>query len=640
MNRKGVSFLRSKLALAVIVTLSASLFVHAQKSLSGAPEVSAQKPLVRIPEDWSHHHVVFSNPGKAEDAARKGKLGQWSRVTSDERYQMQLLRNTLRVRRPFKPFRPGEARRQDLKKDWSMYMGPGATVGADQYPAKFTFDTTTASCSDFVVYNTSLAGGGSGGQANIVAYSNLYEYSSDSSGCSGTVPSVYWAYSSRAGGEALTSPVLSADGTKVAYVENTNSGAILQILQWAAGEGSPQAAALPDNAYINSTVGAATNYAWNTTNCPSGESCLFSVPFQNFAQDTISAPFYVYSSADTIYVGDAAGNLHEFTGVFNGTPAEVTTGGWPIAVSGNVLTSPVYDSGASGNVFVADSGGYLYSFNGITAAPQMRSSKLTATGYGIVDAPMLDPSTEEVYVFVGDDANTTGNGPCYSTTGCDGVFQFSAGNTTGVGTGSCSASDIYTWTGSNCGEEAVLGVVGTAFIYDGAFDHIYQVGTGTSGYLWACAPVFSSKPGLDYIAIAADGGIAPPGQLSTTAIDLYGSMTTDAASCSSVTENWGSDGTSNDYIFFSVSANSFFSSCYGACLYSFVVDTPGTATTAGGINTSGGSSGIIIDNNLGNGSNTYSQVYYTPLTDQSCGGNGTTGSGIGGCAVQTSQTAP
>ena len=155
MNRKGDSFLRSKLALAVIVTLSASLFVvHAQKPLSGAPKVSAQRPLAGIPEDWSHHRVVFSSPGKSdnaapsqsEDAKNSRKREAWSRVAGDERYQMQLLRNTLRKRRPLKPFRGGEASRQDLKKDWSMDMGSGATVGAGQYPAKFTFDTTTASC--------------------------------------------------------------------------------------------------------------------------------------------------------------------------------------------------------------------------------------------------------------------------------------------------------------------------------------------------------------------------------------------------------------------------------------------------------------------------------------------------------------
>jgi hypothetical protein len=361
----------------------------------------------------------------------------------------------------------------------------------------------------------------------------------------------------------------------------------------------------------------------------------------------------VYSSADTIYVGDASGYLHQFTGVFNGTPAEVTTGGWPIAVSGNVLTSPVYDSGGSGNVFVADSGGYLYSFNGVNATSEMTSSKLTAAGNttGIVDAPLLDPSTEKVYVFVGDDANTAGfELLCPSPTGCDGVFQFSATNNI-RGSGSCDATSEYSWgTGTNCGEEAVLGNVGTTAVYDGAFDHIYQVGNGTTGNLWSCAPVFDSGPGLDYVTIGLDGGITPEGTSIGIATDTMAHLASGPVTCSPITENWGSDGTTNDYIFLSLSANANVYLCYGASLCNFVVGTGGTATTPGtmserdvangGIATAGGSSGIIIDNNLGNSSNTYSQVYYTPLADQSCGGNGSTGSGTGGCAVQVSQTNP
>jgi len=229
------------------------------------------------------------------------------------------------------------------------------------------------------------------------------------------------------------------------------------------------------------------------------------------------------------------------------------------------------------------------------------------------------------------------------------VFQFSATNNI-RGSGSCDATSEYSWgTGTNCGEEAVVGQVGTTAVYDGAFDHIYQVGTGTSGYLWVCDPVFSSAPGLVYVEIGLDGGVVPSGQVAGTGTADLGGLG-GAATCSPVTENWGSDGTTNDYIFLSLSANANVYLCYGASLCNFVVGTGGTATTPGtmserdvangGIATAGGSSGIIIDNNLGNSSNTYSQVYYTPLADQSCGGNGSTGSGTGGCAVQVSQTNP
>lgn len=60
------------------------------------------------------------------------------------------------------------------------------------------------------------------------------------------------------------------------------------------------------------------------------------------ANDTASAPFVDYTN-DVLYVGDDIGRLHTFSGVFAGTPGEVT-GVFPVAVStGNVLSPPVYD---------------------------------------------------------------------------------------------------------------------------------------------------------------------------------------------------------------------------------------------------------------------------------------------------------
>ena len=83
---------------------------------------------------------------------------------------------------------------------------------------------------------------------------------------------------------------------------------------------------------------------WST--CTSGNSCIASIAFNGAAQDTNSAPFYDYNT-DILYVGDNNGKLHKFTGVFNGTATEFTTG-WPITVNlGAILTGPVYD-GVSG----------------------------------------------------------------------------------------------------------------------------------------------------------------------------------------------------------------------------------------------------------------------------------------------------
>jgi hypothetical protein len=660
-------------AFVLLIGLTVLITGQPASKLSRRP---ASPHFVGVPDDWTHHHVVFSNPGTYEQVAKDpAAYAKWLTIRYDTRFILQQMKQnpaqqapatvpgfaTLAgrlgaptsdrwpIRRPPPRFLLGEP----LKQDWSMSLGSTGTVGAGQFPAKFSFSTSSASCSDLVVFNTGLAGV-SAGQANIVAYSNPYS----SPTCTGTVPSVYWAYYS-GGGKALTSPVISLDGSKVAFVENPATGtgaAILRIIAWQSGQGTAAGAATPTESYTNTTVGAAGNKAWNTTNCPTGDSCMISVAFQSpdGNPDARSAPFYVYEGPDTIYVGDASGYLHEFTGVFLGTPAEVTSGGWPIHVSGNILTSPVYDSGTSGNIFVADSGGYLYSYKPSSAAHEMTSSKLALTGStGIVDGPLVDSTTEEVYVFVGNDenTNTSCSYDCNTSTGCNGVFQFPAGNTT-IGTGVCASSSATSWgSATNCGKESVFGVGNTTTtLYDGAFDHIYFVGSGTSGYLWTCAATGTPAPKLDYTNMSA---FVPSGNVIGNATDAIKPLTSTGATCSPVTEIWGTGGGTNDYIFLSVSGNgniSDGSTCTGACVYNFLVATGGTATTGGtestpsaataGLAAASGSSGIIIDNT--SSSTGASEIYFSSLANgaSACAGNGTTGNTIGGCAVQAKQSAP
>jgi len=161
---------------------------------------------IGMPTDWSHRHMVFSAPRSPREALD---------LSRNPRYVQQWLRRNIERR---------HRSHGDLKSDWSVSMGAGATVGAGQYPAKYTLNPTTDSCaSDFVVFNTSLAG--ATGQASIIAYNNLY------SGCSGTVPSVYWAYDT--GGTIGTSVTFSADGSQLAFVQAEGGKATLVVLKWA-----------------------------------------------------------------------------------------------------------------------------------------------------------------------------------------------------------------------------------------------------------------------------------------------------------------------------------------------------------------------------------------------------------------------
>src|SRR5579871_488242 len=147
--------------------------------------------------DWTHHHLVYSAPDLTSLPAE---------LRLEPRYWQQWLRHNWKSEETGEVKDHGRPHQQPkrFKRDWSVSLGTGATVGAGMFPAKFSFSASTAHCAsdanpDFVAFNTSVAG--SATQATIVAFDNLYV------GCLGTVPSTYWAYNT--GGKVVTSSVLS-----------------------------------------------------------------------------------------------------------------------------------------------------------------------------------------------------------------------------------------------------------------------------------------------------------------------------------------------------------------------------------------------------------------------------------------------
>src|ERR1017187_5926969 len=144
-----------------------------------------------VPEDWSHHHLIFSNPGTEEDAIANGTHDRWLNLVNDPRYILQQMKRSSGVKALRDPETAsfGQAaksiKKGKIKKDWNETLLTGGQVQPNMYPAKFSFDITTAICStDFVAYPTGVAG--KGAKASIVAYNDLY------SGCApATVPSVY-----------------------------------------------------------------------------------------------------------------------------------------------------------------------------------------------------------------------------------------------------------------------------------------------------------------------------------------------------------------------------------------------------------------------------------------------------------------
>src|SRR5579864_229659 len=52
----------------------------------------AQRETVAVPDDWSHHHKVFSNPGTFSEAVRSGSFEKWNKIVSDPRFAIQQLK--------------------------------------------------------------------------------------------------------------------------------------------------------------------------------------------------------------------------------------------------------------------------------------------------------------------------------------------------------------------------------------------------------------------------------------------------------------------------------------------------------------------------------------------------------------------
>lgn len=117
---------------------------------------SAQNGRVPMATDWSHRHLIFSQPHSLFDAFK---------LSSNPRYVQQWVRRNAEKKghgHGGNGGGGGGTEPRPIQGDWSVYLGNLGTVGAGNYPAKYSFDITASSCTapqpDFIVYNTSLAG--------------------------------------------------------------------------------------------------------------------------------------------------------------------------------------------------------------------------------------------------------------------------------------------------------------------------------------------------------------------------------------------------------------------------------------------------------------------------------------------------
>ena len=460
--RFGVAILA---VLAVAAALSGRAFIQSRASLKSA-WISRNASLIAraeqaraqtgAPDDWSHRHLIFSNPGSDEHAMRSGKFNAWMHITNDPRFILQQKKRSSASKLPVDRsaarfgFRRGPWRKpsprfgfaRQMHRDWGIGFGTGGPSPVS-YPAKWSFDTTTASCAnDFVVYPTGSAG--SSTQASIISYFDLY------SGCGPTVPAVNWAYDT--GGTITGAPSFSYDGSQMAFIQTTAGVASLVLLRLPSAPPGTGTLATP----ISLPALSPTAYA--TCSAP----CMTTIALSGNPTDSLSNPWIEYNS-DTLYVGDDSGQLHQFANVFRGTattPAAETVTGWPVTLVGS-LGSPVFDTG-TGEVFVGSSVGIFYAVGaGVPGYPAIVSGQiygisapLGASTEEIIDAPIVDSAAGMAYVFV--QADLGGN---------NAVFQFPTSFSSGIGT------------------EQPVGQFGasTEFFLSGAFDNIYFTSEDSCG---------------------------------------------------------------------------------------------------------------------------------------------------------------
>jgi len=587
-------------------------------------EATTHQTFQGVVDDWSTHHVVFSRPEPgSETEYRVQRDGRYWLQQNKEKMPAAAATYDLGLQSDFgpppkkkkkKPVKP----KGKLKNDWSVNMGSGAKVGAGQYPAKFQLRTGTAPlCTDYVVFNTGLAG--SATQASILAFDNLYATT-----CTGTVPTVYWAFNT--GGTVVTAPALSPDGTQVAFVQSSSAGvASLVLLKWKAASGT---LAAPD------TLTAVATTAYRACTAP----CMTTIAFHATAttdptpNDTNSFPFYDYSGSDQLFAGDNSGYLHKFTGVFNGTPAEVVTATeWPAAVStptgeaGQALSTPVYDPNSQ-LAFVGDgheagntTDGHVHSVSSTgTVTTSGPAGDALCHGIGFAEGPLLDPTAgASGTLYIGCD-HDAGGGNCPTSGDYACVRQFAETGLTGNGIG--------------IGEE--LGTQADAEMYAGAFDYKYLTSTGgtpagsaPTGHLYFCGnpggtvslyeiPITSNVMGTPVLVHALSSSSATAGTEGSPITEFY------------------NRGTSTDWLFMSEpnTADMAVGTCTTTstgCVYSYNVTTAPVAgaTATAGLASTDGSSGIIVDNS--STATGASQVYFSTLGNGSCGG---------GCAIQAAQS--
>lgn len=454
-------------------------------------------------------------------------------------------------------------------------------------------------------------GTGVSGQANVVAYNQLYQGS-----CSGVwnqngavkAPRVMWAYNTGDGFQTETSPVLSyIDGGKqVAYVQRSGTTLQLVLLKWRDGDGTPWNPVAPvDYGTDGNGYRACTGdcYIKFTLTATGANSATWSSPFVDYAKDTL-------------WVGDNIGNLHAFSGVFKGIPTRVTAAGGIAVANGVKLSSPaVYN----GNVYLgsqsggAGVGGMMHRVNIATSMVYSSIKLANDNSIGLRAGPIIDGGTGSVFGFLFNDGTAGDGSTCdiaaNNNNACRVIARFAAG----FAGGSSPVERAYVGRGNNP----------NSTLFAGAFDDTYYKSADGTGAMYIVGGDVTDTfvPTLWKVPFTA-GAFGTPvigARVGPTGCTGGGCTTTAVYDWSPVTLIKNG---SNEYLYFSMPKQGRnMASCSGACLYMFnLSDLNGSASGTGAawgasnvpsaaLAVPGGTGGIVVDNiSATSGS---SQVYFS-----------------------------
>ena len=120
-----------------------------------------------LPDDWTHHYLVFSNPGTEQQAIESGNYEQWLNIVNDPRFTLQQIKRSRGAKAledtgasaTSTPSAEGlgagapeqglgavstkQARKTKLKKDWAVAIGGVAASGTGTVTTNNASGTST-----------------------------------------------------------------------------------------------------------------------------------------------------------------------------------------------------------------------------------------------------------------------------------------------------------------------------------------------------------------------------------------------------------------------------------------------------------------------------------------------------------------